>query len=530
MTGGRGEFESAPPAYWASVLAIFIVSLIPIFSVPVLPVIDFYNHLARYYVLSNIDNSDFLIKYYQSSWSMLPNIGMDVIGTVVLTYVSPLGAAKVISIIILASQYFGVIFFNRSLTGKYSIILPILLVPFMYSYIFIWGFANFLLGLGLAFFAAGWWLRRRRQLGIALPVACVFAVVIFLVHGLAFALYGLLVGGLEIGLFLTSKVRDPKRTALMLAALASQAVAPFLMFMATTTAKADGGITSADESMRRLMGAGDAQERLLELALYRLQTIVRVAEGPTLWFDVATFVLTLAALCVLAMRGSVRVSRVAWPSIALGCLLVALVPPAMFGVGYVADRMPLYLAFLVIGSLEVNLGRATVERVVLGLLVGLSAVRIAYIIVDWQRYRVDFAEFQSVAKLIPDATLVNQVLVGRPKHVSAGPRCEMYGPLLVALHGQASPLFANATQQPLKLVGPLRRAVDELPSPAGLADGDAPAFYDRYIAQANADGLFRYLLICQADRLTQAFPAGSKVVARTERFTLLALRPPSGEE
>ena len=48
------------------------------------------------------------------------------------------------------------------------------MVPLLYSYIFIWGFANFLLGLGLTFWAAGWW----RRLLIGLPVAYLLAMVI----------------------------------------------------------------------------------------------------------------------------------------------------------------------------------------------------------------------------------------------------------------------------------------------------------------------------------------------------------------
>ena len=97
--------------------------------------------------------------------------------------------------------YSGVLYFNRVLTGQRSLLVAVLLLPLLYSYIFNFGFANFLLGLGFAFWAAGWWISHRDRPWLAVPVACLFAVAIFFTHGLAFGLYGILVASLEVGLF-----------------------------------------------------------------------------------------------------------------------------------------------------------------------------------------------------------------------------------------------------------------------------------------------------------------------------------------
>jgi hypothetical protein len=55
--------------------------------------------------------------------------------------------------------------------------------------------------------------------------------------------------------------------------------------------------------------------------------------------------------------------RAAWPAIGAGIVLVV-VPPALFGVGYVADRMPLFLALLAAGSLTVRTDDPAVRRAV----------------------------------------------------------------------------------------------------------------------------------------------------------------------
>ena len=94
------------------------------------------------------------------------------------------------------------------LTGQRSLLIAVLLLPLLYSYIFNFGFANFLLGLGFAFWAAGWWLSHRDRPRLAVPVSCLFAVAIFFTHGLAFGLYGILVASLEVG-FLHRHTRAP---------------------------------------------------------------------------------------------------------------------------------------------------------------------------------------------------------------------------------------------------------------------------------------------------------------------------------
>lgn len=492
--------------------------------------IDFYNHVARYFVLSHVSESDFLQKYYQPNWSLLPNIGMDVVGVALMKVLPPLLAAKVAVVGIFATIYLGVLLLNRQLTGRINLLVAILTVPLLYSYILIWGFANFLFGLGLSLCAAAWWLAMRRRLAIALPVACGFAIIIFLVHGLTFALYGLLLGCLEIGLFLSAQPKRIGDAVKLVAALLVQAVIPVALFMTTTTAESSVGITNADESIRKLATNGDLQQRIVELLQYRLETIVRVAEGPNFAFDLFTFSLTAVVILAMIARGTLAVSRTARPAIALASVLVVVTPPALFGVGYVADRMPLFLALISIAALQQPLSQRWSDRPLVLALACLVALRIGYIGWDWRQYEQHFQEYETVARTIPPRSLTTGIMVALDKRNTAEPRCEMYGPLLVALHGQAGPLFANGTQQPLKLVGALLAANDQLPRSRGLKDDAAPAFYSEVVAKAAEGGGFSHILMCQADRLTRPLPPGTGVVAKTEHFTLIRLHPPGGEQ
>lgn len=505
------------------VALIFLVALLPLLLTPIFPFIDLYNHLARYFVLAHLADSPLLQKDYAANWSLLPNIGLDVIGTAMLRVVPQAFAAHVVVIVIFAVQYGGLLAFNRVLTGRTSPLVALLIVPLLYSFILNWGFANFLLGLGLVFAAAAWWLRRRDRLTVGLPVACVAAVAIFLTHGLAFALYGLLVVALEVGLWLQLPARRVAGLVRALVPVAVQAIVPVLLFLAAPTSRAMGGVSNAGDRIAGLANVGALGDRLWTLFGYRLTTIVRVEEGPALWFDAVTLATQIGIVAWLIWRGRATISRTVLPAIAVGVVLVALVPPAMFGVGYIADRMPLFLACIVVGGLTFRLKFDVGDRAAVALLAMIIAVRLIAITVDWQSYRRDLAEFDRIAALIPPGASVVDVVAGGNRHQDA-PRCQMYRPLLISLHGAIGPLFANESQQPLRLVGPLRGSLDHLVrlmGPTSALNDD----YRRVAAAAGPAG-FDYLLICHAAPLPR-LPAGH-VVANLSRFTLLDFPRASG--
>ena len=64
---------------------------------PVLPLTDFYAHIARYYILANLAESQTLQQNYEAAWQLLPNLGLDVLGVGILKILPPLIAAKLIA-------------------------------------------------------------------------------------------------------------------------------------------------------------------------------------------------------------------------------------------------------------------------------------------------------------------------------------------------------------------------------------------------------------------------------------------------
>lgn len=496
-------------------VAIFVAALIPLSTTPVLPLIDLYNHLARYFVLAHLDQTPALQHDYSAGWSLLPNIGLDVIVTALLGVLPQTLAAHVVVGLIFLVQFAGLLAFNRALTGRTSWLVAVLIVPLLYSFILNWGFANFLLGLGLVFATAAWWLRMRDRVAVALPVTLVAATAIFLTHGLAFALYGVLIVMLEFGLWLERRPRNPLMLVRALVPVAVQAVIPVFLFIRAAISHGGGGVSNAGASIARLSDSGALVGRLWSLVGYRLTTIVRVEEGPAYWFDLATFAVQITVVAWLMCRGLGRIVRIIRPAIVAGGLLVVIVPPAMFGVGYVADRMPLFLAFIILGGLDLDPGRDAVARAAKAMLIAVALVRLAAIAAMWHGYRKDYAEFDQIARLVPPGSLVTAATVGGSRHDDAR-RCDMYGPMLVSRHGAIAPLFADETQQPLRIVGHLRAALTSLSRALGPVTARDDNFA-KVIAAAGPSG-FEYVLLCHVNSLA-VLPPG-RLVRDTAHFAL----------
>jgi hypothetical protein len=520
-------------AYWEDVRAgsrrvdvrlvmagLFVVAMLPLAVTPVLPLIDFYDHIARFYVLAHVGSSSLLQSHYTAHWVLMPDIGTDILSTPLLHFVPPLVAAHIIAGAIMAILYGGVLYFHRALTGRHSLLVAMLLLPLLYSYIFNWGFANFLLSLGFAFWAAGWWLSYRHRPLLAVPVSCLLSVLIFLSHGMAFAMYGIMTAMLEIGFFLNAPHRRYADLVRALSLLAVQAIIPVLLFALWFRHQAPGEVIT--------LSAGLSQQALAEArpifrGFHRLSTVVRVEEGPAFWFDAATFIVQLTAIAFLIWRGQAAITRSAWLLIGVATSLIILTPAAMFGVWYIVDRMPLFAALCVLGAMTFRPGSWTIgTRAACGVLVAVVIVRLIAVTASWQHYAGDYREFTSLAAKIPRGALTMGVMVGSGHHETDVPRCQMYAPLLIAQHDQIGPLFAFQGQHPLLLAGPLKEAVERLERTERVPYANATD-YGPYMTAAGAAG-FEYLLVCNAHLLQNPFPSELNVTARTAHFALLQVR------
>jgi hypothetical protein len=510
----------------AVLLASVTLLLLPLVSTPVLPFIDFYDHLARYYVLSHLGEPVFAANY-ASAWQLLPNLGLDLLATPLLGAVAPLTAAKVIAAFLLLVQFSGVLFLHHALWRRFDPLPSALLVGLLYSMIMTWGFTNFLLGLGLVFWNLGLWLRLRDRLPLAMAVCGLGAIVIFFCHGFAFAVYGVLLGSFEVGRWWFDHRGDWRGLIAGLGASLAQAVIPVLLFLqmptaAATSTTAPTGSNSFDAVATHLSG-GTLVHRLGFEIWSRLNYAFRVAYSPFAWLDYATFALVLGLVIWAWRKGIVQFHRwMVLPAAAIGVLCV-IMPPTMFGVMRLSDRMPLVLAMLAIGALTVPRRDVSGARLLVLSVAAIAVVRIGALCLGWNAYARDYADFRQVVAAVPKGALLTEVHPHAGEKLSAEPRCDMYRPLATMLGGAVAPLFAFPSQQPLRLIGALHTAQEKWPRRGPPPWGAAPGYFEGLLTLDASSRAFQYVLVCKRDRLRDGLPAGARVAAESGNIALLKI-------
>lgn len=504
---------------------LFLAGLIPLFVTPVIPSIDFYNHMARFFAIAHIDASPVLHSNYQTHWSLMPDIAGDIVFPPILRLVPPSIGGHIIAILVLAVLYGGALYLNRALTGRVSLLVAVLLLPLLYSYIFNWGFTNFLLGLGLAFWAAGWWFLHRERPGLAIPVGCILALVVFFAHGVAFVLYGVMILCLEFGIFLNAPSRKWISLARAIPPLAVQAVIPFGLFIFWKLAAAASYSDAALAAVPRVLPPG-ASMPAGHFRLYRLGTILRVEESHLYWFDIATFAVQAVLIGFLVWRGRLSIAKPAWPVLGVAILMIAVVPSMAFGAWYISDRMPLFAAMFLLSALSLSPLSWTRESRIACLMLGvIVCARIGVVAINWHGYGDRYAEFQSVAAKIPAGSRLMGVSVGAGHHETGIPRCQMYAHLAVMQYPLAAPLFSDKSLHPLVLAGALKQAEDRLHMLAPVPPDEDTTDFNPYMTAAIAAG-YQYLLVCNAQLLPHPIPENLIVVASTPNFALVRAKVP----
>jgi hypothetical protein len=489
--------QLAPGLVLAALLAVVFL------ATPVFPFVDYYAHIGRYHILAQFlgDAPPALAANYEPAWRLLPNLGLDVLGTGLTLVFDPLVVAKLIVALVVATLYTGILYLSFVLHGRISVLSALLAGIIAFHHILAWGFMNFCFGLGLMVWGLGFWIandsRPGRQLAIALP----FGVGLLLVHGVAFALWGLMLGTIELArLWGERRLLTPALPARM-GRLLLLAVAPTVLFLQMPTAEAPQGVTVAFDSLSGHAAEGNFWPRIQQEMLSRLDSILRVTESRFLVADYATNALIWGGLLLGLATGRLRLHPRLWCAAGLALLLVPLTPPNLFGVGHIDDRIPVLLFVLLAAGLRID-AVPELRRTLLVTVAATLVIRTALIGAGWitagQVYR-DYLGMLDTLALEGPATLVmseeahdrNTLLV----------RCEPLLPLLL-IHGNVPvPTFANPTEQPLRIVGPLAEARN--PDPETLqAIQDAPDHLTAHAARG-----FSTIVTCGTDTPETALSA-----------------------
>jgi hypothetical protein len=462
-----GAFVRPAWAWPAIALSIVAVSLAPFLVVDVPAVLDYPNHLARFYVLAHPEDP-FLSKVYVASWAILPNVGMDVIGQALLRVLPPSVGGRMLLAGSLLAPLAGAALYARAAFGRWTW-WSLGAGAIAYNGIFILGFMNFLLGLGVALAGAGAWrlLRRRGHDAAAALSGSAIGLCAFFCHLLGYGFFAILIGAQEADELLRAwrGGRPSARAALSAAARLAVALGPAaLLYLLTHHSTQHGDILWWS-------WPGKLVQWLVPFMIYDLRLTILTAG-------------VIIAVVVLTWR---RAERATGVTLALaGLLALYLVSPfAVAGGTFVDSRLPLMAALLLFAGVAPRPSpRATIAiAAAFGLLIVGRAALVAH---DWLgrardlvELRADLAHIPPGANVLPARTEIDETRsdgFGRVLPNYSRLDDHLAALALIERHAFWPLLFADPSQQPVAV----RPPYDQLAAPLGWSTPwrnlfDAPA-------------------------------------------------------
>jgi hypothetical protein len=409
-------------------LLLLALSAAPVVSTVLPPLLDYPNHLARMHLLAAGGDP-----FYAVRWAPLPNLAEDLIVPPLARWMPLETAGKLFIVAIFALIAGGVLSLNRVATGGWRL-WPLAAFLLLYNRTFLWGFLNYLFGLGAALFGLGLWLALEdRRAWLRVLAGAITALVCFFSHLAAFGVYALAICGVELPRIAAdlSAGRWPalgRNTAI----LAAPFLIPAALVLCWQGQSGDSGISYAGFPRK-------------------LDLLFSVFDNYHRGFDIASFALVAGLLIWLGWTR--RLGLTPPLGSAAGLLFVAYLalPTQIYGGSGLDHRLPLACFLLLIAGSAPRFPSRRAAASVGTAAALLLALRLAAIEHVWLRadriYSVDLAGIDRLPRGVRLAVAYPEGAV----HVAAVPEVHLAAMAVVRRDAFVPTLFAAAGQQPLVL-------------------------------------------------------------------------------
>ena len=499
--------------------AVLLLAVLPVLMVAVPPLLDYPNHMVRFWLLSGAADTAPLSRFFAIDWGQTAtNIGMDALAAV-LGHLFP---AEITGRIVLGLSALlppaGTVLLSRQVHGRWSWWQPMLFL-LAWPLVLLTGFMSFQLALGTALFCAILDEKLKDQppwTSLARRTAQVVAVV--LVHPFGALLYLALALGLASGRDLGPLRRKPSWQGLGRLAVTTNlpfglAAILIVLRLALAGGAPDSGFPEfiwQDGFWQSLAPAHIAAMLIEPLRSYNLP------------FDIVCLVLLILPVAASVVR---RRLDIHWGLLLAGAgfLLLGLFGPQDISSTSLVDLRFLTMALFVLGAAVLP---ETIEDRRLAVALPLAVVAIVgarglWMGGIWQARQADIASVQNALAPVPAGARVMPMMlpaddVREPQGRYLGditPAFEHLPSLAVLYrHAYVPTLFAQAGKQPLSVREPFNE--DNEPSGGVLGSPDDVASNNGHAAAylPHWRNEFDYVLMINADVGTATAPPGTCLV------------------
>lgn len=190
------EGSGATLRWWQTrwfVAAMTLVAVVPLLWPAIPPLVDLPGHMGRYRVQLSAGDYPWLAEWYDFRWSLIGNLGVDLLVIPLEHLIGLEPAVKLIVIAIPALTVSGLLWIAREVHGRVP---PTALfaLPLAYSFPFQFGFINFALSMAIALNLFALWLRMARQgrLGMRAAIFVPASCLLWLCHTFGWGFLGIL--------------------------------------------------------------------------------------------------------------------------------------------------------------------------------------------------------------------------------------------------------------------------------------------------------------------------------------------------
>jgi len=495
------------------------------------PLHNYPGHLARIYIEKHLLTSSFLSERYEFNTFLLPNVVMDVSCLFLTKFLSVAAAGRVFVAVTLLLILCGTLFLHYCLFARFSP-WPLVSAFFLYNWLLLYSFLNYLFGIGLTLWGCGLWIRlQRHSFGWRLGVGTVLALFLFFSHLAALGLYAVIVTGYELQQAVSPVHTNGKQAYWNVAVGAAQFAAPLaLLFLVSPTGDA-GGMDILQQWYEELQWSFKA------IALPR-----SVFSGSPMADAVLMAALALG-IWLTVRQGRLIVAPSMWVALGLLVLLLFVAPRHLFSSGLIDVRISVGLVFVAIASTQVSVPNQNFAKILCVSMFMLLGIRNTLIVENWIESEQLITRFVQCAATLPAGSTLYAASIqpnGRiGKHDTEADLHRLLVKQLASLATLQKPIFApaifaNRPQHPLGVTTAYQKCYDLQARNGEISLQELQEFVN------NISTLHRiefppapspvFLLLLYPEALNHPMPTGTKLIFTEDQFSIyeLEVSPKSG--
>lgn len=457
LTSTPVRFQASQGLYFFFMLcATLLVLVAPLCTVEIPPLLDYPNHLARYFVLAFHDHMPVLAQMFDMNWDFIPNLGMDLIIPQLMHFMPVALAGKIAISMALWVPLLGVILYHRSLYHRWSV-WPLGFTLTSYNFLFSLGFLNFTISLGGALIVAAMWNAGHAKAPLRTMLVCsVGVVVIFFCHLLGMVFLAIVLGAQfatqVFHAWLKNQSLKKSNLTQQFCALSALATLMCFLFLISTQARLIHPKTIWPSLTDRIA---------VIFAPFFSYSILTAAIIGSIVYTTLYILYRTKHLCIPSHVSLALISTI---SAAL------ILPFTLNNIAFVSFRFIIMASLLLFAGTDLINARPLLRYSLGGGVCLLVASQLGMVAVRWAQFQPDLVQLHRTVATIPPGARILQVLNrydpdntywnGPAAHrvMQGGQQIDTHLAALVLLDRQAfwPTIFAYATTQPIQIRAPYR--------------------------------------------------------------------------